>query len=136
MGGDYVGWNTSQALDFKIGTTTPLLMQLQPSGDLNLVSGVGPTHVNAFQIGGSSILWHNGNTSDIFVGVGAGNNTMTGHGNTFMGKDAGIASAAGEWNTFVGYKAGTTNTDGDWNTFIGYNAGKLNLDGLENVYVG
>jgi hypothetical protein len=136
VGGDYVGWNTSQSLDFKIGLTTPLLMQLQTSGDLNLVSGVGPTHVNAYQIGGLSVLWHNGNDDDIFVGVGAGNGSMTGHDNTFVGHDAGTANDDGIENTFVGYDAGTVNLHGDSCTFIGWGAGASNLVGDANTFIG
>src|SRR5258706_154257 len=89
---NFLGWTTSCDLPFKINGTQ--YMTLRTTGDLNLnVSTTG------YQIGGNNILWHNGNTADIFVGVSAGNATMTGHNNT-----------TGNSNTYLGYQAdGATN---------------------------
>src|SRR5207249_2120805 len=88
--GAYSGWNTANNLDFKLGTTPTIFMQLIPAtGDLNLVNGTSSSHQNAYQIGGLSVLWHNGDQSSIFVGVGAGDYTVpyytSGLFNTFLG---------------------------------------------------
>jgi len=72
IGGDWIGWTSAtQALDFKYGPGVPTtIMQLIPAtGDLNLVNGTSGSHQNAFQIGGNSVLWHNGNLQDIFSAI-------------------------------------------------------------------
>jgi hypothetical protein len=88
-GGEWVGWSsTTQSLDFGFGAGPTFTMRLIPTtGDLNLVNGV-TGNKNSYQIGGSAILWHNGNPNNIFVGVGAGNSsTTTINYNTFVGRD-------------------------------------------------
>jgi len=74
----YLGWTTANDLPFKMNGTQLMTLK-HTSGDLNLNLGT-----SAYQIGANKILWHNNNTSDIFVGVSAGNATMTGHSNTLL----------------------------------------------------
>ena len=91
--------------------------------DVNGNFSIGQTNANNyFGIGADKILWHNGNTQDIFVGVGAGNNFMTGHYNSYFGNGAGASTAAGINNTAVGYQAFTLGQDLHMNTAIGYQA--------------
>lgn len=92
---------------------------LTTSGDLNL-----NTAARRYQINGSDILWHNGNTNDIFAGYLAGNATMTGHSNTFMGNSAGNIQTSGASSTYIGAGAGSNSSDGNYNTFLGYAAGQ------------
>src|SRR5258706_4922639 len=122
-------------------------MTLRTTGDLNLnVSTTG------YQIGGNNIPWHNGNTADIFVGVSAGNATMTGHNNTAVGNSAFHSNTAGidnvavgyeagygrpsSYGTFVGFGAGSGAITGTYNTFVGYIAGSATTSGVGNTFVG
>lgn len=120
---------SSQPINFYLSGTQ--YMSLTSSGDLNLVNSA-----RRYQINGNNVLWFNGDPSDIFLGVGAGNATMTGHGNTFLGKDAGTVNSSGGTGTFVGSSSGAANTTGYGNTFTGYQAGWKNIDGDFNSFFG
>jgi hypothetical protein len=111
----YCGWNSTNDLDFKIGVTPVLLMTLQTSGDLNINS-----NTNGFKIATNYVLRYNTNTSDIFVGVGAGNGTMSGHSNILVGNNAGSSLTSGEFNTALGFEALKSSTTKSTNTAIGY----------------
>ena len=84
------------------------------------------------------MLWHDGNTSDVFTGVGANGNVATPGTysyNTIMGFQSGYNNQ-GDSNTFNGYVAGYSNS-GNGNTSIGAGAGYgLAGSNLENVFVG
>ncbi len=125
-------------------------------GDINVNQ---PT--NGYRIGGTSafypskyVLWHNGNTDNIYVGVDAGNGNVTNIGdwNSFMGNYAGTNIGKGNENTFIGAYAGYSNIDngsnsflgylsgynntGDWNTFIGRSAGENSFIDNNNTVTG
>ena len=89
--------------------------QIDCKGDINLNGST-----NALRLGTNKIVWHGGNTADIFVGVNAGNGTMTGHYNTFMGNSAGTSLTSGTWNTAIGFEAMKNNTICMYNTAVGY----------------
>jgi|GEM_PF-2818201 len=127
--GWYLGWSSSNALPFKINGTQ--LMTLGTAGDLNL-----NTSTSSYQIGGNKVLWHDGTTSDIFVGVGAGNATMSGHENTFVGNNAGnlCATTIGQ-NTGVGYNS-LLNTSAYGGCALGWEASKANTTGCGTVAIG
>lgn len=75
--GAFVGWSTTNTIDFK---NSALEMQLLTGGQglkLN-VSTAG------FWIGSDRVLWHNGDVSNIYVGVGAGNGATAAIENTFV----------------------------------------------------
>ena len=64
-GGSFLGTNAGSInLDFH--TNGALKMTLTTGGDLNLT-----LPARRYQINGQNVLWHNGTTSNIFVGVGA-----------------------------------------------------------------
>lgn len=113
-----------------IGTTTTQ-NKLDVYGDIN--SAVDTT---GYKINNSYVLRHDGNTSDIFVGVDAGNATMTGHSNTAVGNLAGNAVTTGDYNTAVGRQALKLNTTGYWNTACGAGALLLNTTGYANTAMG
>lgn len=123
------------------------------SGDIDVTS---PT--NRYEINDLPVLWHKGNTDNIYVGVGAANNNTLGTddvvvgkdaaplGNdigqrmTIVGKEAGYNLGAGGFGggqdyTLIGYRAGYDNQGNSTNTFLGSEAGYHDL-GDENVFVG
>jgi len=93
------------------------------------ISGTGTANAfnsaTSYQIGGSNIL-SIGTAADnnLFVGVGAGPNDVTGFGagNMFSGFHAGNANTTGAGNIYVGYNSGSSNTTDNNNIYIG-NAG-------------
>jgi hypothetical protein len=106
-----------------IGTTSPSFKLDVSSGDINL-----HTITNGYRIGGSAsstsnyVLWHNGDISSIFVGVGAGNNFMNHHAHVCVGQLSGTRITIGDSLTFVGDESGTTNDTGSYNTAVGCRA--------------
>ncbi len=87
-------------------------------------------------INNNYVLRHNNNTSDIFVGVDAGNGTMSGHSNTLVGNSTGTSLTSGLQNTYVGYQSGKSTTTGYDNTILGYTAGESTTTGIENCFIG
>ncbi len=77
------------------------------------------------------------NTNDnICVGEDAGNNTMTGGGNTFMGSLSGNALKTGYGNVGLGQSALQADTSGASNVAIGGNALHLLKTGNANISIG
>jgi hypothetical protein len=99
------------------------------AGDINI-----NTEDRGYRINSNFVLWHNGNTSNIYVGVGAGINS-TGSANTFVGLDAGRLAQGGH-NSFYGYKSGESDTHGLENSFFGCRTGQNNQSGRYNTLLG
>ena len=122
-----------------IGNTfTPTYKLDVDQGDINLNQTL-TTGIESYRINGVPVLWHNQNTSNIFVGAGAGaatNASSTGINNTFVGNNSGQSNTTGVLNTFIGFEAGASTTSGDSNTYIGGIAGTDNTTGSENTAVG
>jgi len=87
--------------------------------------------------GGSPFI-HNFGFNNTFVGLGAGNLTMTpaAGGNTAVGVNALSGNATGGGNTASGFFALTRNTDGSANTANGFNALFNNSTGIVNTATG
>lgn len=138
--------NTTGAVS--LGSTTTVTSGLQVNtGNINLNSA------NAYQIGGNKALWYN-NTTNIFVGVGAGNSGITTSYNSAFGNlalnsantTAGYCSAfganalklntSGGSNSAFGYNALTANTSGSNNVAHGWWAGNTNTTGSNNTFIG
>jgi trimeric autotransporter adhesin len=100
-----------------IGTPTPNNLLDVDGGDIDV-----NTNTKSYMIGDRQVLWHKGNTTNLFVGVGAGIGLTSGNSNTFMGNNAGGSIATANQNTMVGCEAGP-NAGGTKNTFMGYRAG-------------
>lgn len=113
------------------------------------------TPTNAYKIGDQPMLWHKGVTSNLLIGIGAGNALPlnTTNRNVFIGGNAGFNATilanrvtntgyesgfndGGAGSSFYGWRSGYSNTSGDFNTFIGGQAGELNTTGAANAYVG
>ena len=87
--------------------------------------------------GGSPFI-HNFGFNNTFVGLGAGNLTMTpaAGGNTAVGVNALSGNTTGRGNTASGFFALTRNTDGSANTASGFNALFNNSTGIVNTATG
>ena len=108
-----------------------------PTHLLDLINGDINTQNNkGYLINNSYVLWNNNHAQDIFVGVGAGNATMTGHYITSVGNLAGHANTSGTYNSFFGYASGCNNTQGQYNTAIGHTALASNTTGNGNTITG
>ncbi|MBS1651335.1 MAG: tail fiber domain-containing protein, partial [Bacteroidetes bacterium] len=133
-----------------INTQTPTQMLDVNGGNINLKT---PTY--SYMINNQQFLWHKGGSTNVFLGVGAGNNFPTGvsNSNTFLGANSGFNSnlmsnnsaCVGEesgynnqtsGSSFLGYKSGYSNTLGDFNTFVGTQSGQNNTLGAVNAYLG
>jgi hypothetical protein len=153
----YLGYSsTTFNLDFGFNIpTNNQLMRLKPNGnfgignnwdpqyrldvydgDINVGDANGLNSFSIYRLGTLPILWHNGITTRLYVGIGAGNNNATGIYNTCIGGTAGLQLTSGDSNTYVGYRAGTSNTIESEETFIGYQAGMHTFSGPGNTFVG
>jgi len=109
--------------------------------DIGLSGGNGNLNVNntgsSYKLGNTPILWHKGNTSNLFVGVNAGANLTSGNDNTFVGSGAAsVSTAIGNKNTMVGSATGTNLSLGLDNTFMGYHAGFNYTFGNNSTFIG
>lgn len=114
-----------------IGTATPGQKLTVSVGNINLA-----TSTKRYMISGDEVLWHNGNTTDIFVGYHAGNASMLGHNNTYMGYGAGYKTTQGYYNTIMGSLAGDKLDIGADNSIIGAGAGSAITSGFGNTIMG
>ena len=79
---------------------------------------------------------------NIFIGLNAGNFTMTGSTgsqgsyNTIVGYNALHSNTKGYWNTAMGVSALYSNTEGQYNVAIGMEALYLNTTGYYNIAIG
>ncbi|MEY2830208.1 MAG: hypothetical protein RIQ33_2066 [Bacteroidota bacterium] len=128
---------TSSSGDVGIGTAAPSQLLEVSGGNIHLF-----TPNTAYMLGSNNILWHNGTTSNIFVGVNAGNSNLTlgtrrftligneagfkqtssAHDVTAIGYQAGYGNIIPSINaggTFIGSQSGFAITSGDFNTFVG-----------------
>lgn len=87
-----------------------------------------------FNVGTNRIL--SSPSSNLFAGIGAGQNNTTGSFNNFFGFSAGLSTTTGSDNGFFGTNAGANNTTGDRNTFFGANTGQTNSTGSDNAFFG
>jgi len=86
---------------------------------------------------GADIITASAGTSNVRVGVNAGNSIASGGNyNVVVGDEAGTALTTGDNNTFVGYTAGDATTTAGNNTAVGYNSLSANTEGHSNTAVG
>jgi hypothetical protein len=113
------------SINFMLGSSSKF--QVRADGDVN-ISG------NIRQAGAPFL--HNFGTENTFVGVNAGNLTMTGTDNAGSGFSALGQNTTGNFNTASGAFALSTNTTGNANTAAGVNALKQNTSGFQNTAYG
>lgn len=113
-----------------IGLTSPNYLLDISGGDININSAAKGLRLNS-----QYILWHNNNTSNLMVGVNAGNSSSFAN-CTYVGYGAGSSSASfSENNAFFGTNAGTSNTGGE-SVMLGTNAGFSNTTGNSQCFLG
>jgi hypothetical protein len=130
-----------------IGTTAPAAtLDVNGKADIRdtltlFPKGTDPTlaingTVGVITLGGTRFL-HNFGTDNTFLGVGAGNMTMTGLGtNTAVGFSALTANTTGRTNSALGASALSANTTGYGNSAFGYLALSANTTGVQNEAFG
>ena len=103
----------------------------------NLVLTITPSSTTAGNIlKGASTFIHNAGTNNVFVGIDAGNLTVTGANNVGVGINALTVHTTGARNTAVGSAALSSNTIGSFNTAIGGLSLVSNVTTSGNVAVG
>jgi len=113
-----------------IGITTPNQRLDVSGGNINL-----NTITRSYMIGNLPVLWHKGNSTNIFVGVNAGLALTSGSQNTFVGNRASGMSTMADRNTMLGFEAGIQ-AGGNDNTFLGYRAGYNYQGQVVSTFVG
>jgi len=109
-----------------IGTSAPT-RTLTVNGSIGMSDGL--------YSGASLFLYRHGN-SNTFLGVDAGNLTMTGSWNTAVGAYAFESNESGNHNTVLGDRALRANKGGSRNTALGRMALTANSEGSDNTAVG
>lgn len=105
------------------------------TGNITLPASTSAANGNVFKSGDHFI--HNyGGASNVFVGVGAGNFSLTEGNNSGVGHRALQANSTGAGNTAVGQEALTANTGGSTNTALGAVALYSNTTAHNNTAVG
>ncbi len=105
-------------------------------GDINTGDANSPACTTAYMMGDLPILWHNGVTTRLYVGIGAGNSSASGVNNTCIGYNTGNSLTTGEDNTFTGMNAALNLTIGSYNTAIGFESLKVSTNGNNNTATG
>ena len=121
------------AVDDNASRITTLQSTVTPAGNIVLV----PSTASAGNIlKGTTPFIHNFGVDNTFIGVNAGNFTMTGLNNTASGAGALLSNTTGDFNTASGTAALLRNTTGDRNTASGQSALGDNTTGGDNTASG
>ncbi|MBE2217576.1 MAG: tail fiber domain-containing protein [Ignavibacteria bacterium] len=118
-------------------TNNTFLTLPQSTGYLNLNRSLVLPNTTGSTIGviykGAERLLHDYGTNNLFLGINAGNFTMTGLGNLVIGNNALDNNTTGIYNTSLGVQSLTDNTTGDNNTALGYQTLAGNISGDNNT---
>jgi hypothetical protein len=110
-----------------------------PSGPNDVVGNLTMVHSTATAgniLKGGARFLHNFGPNNTFLGINAGNFTMSGVNNTGIGVSALRLNTTGEFNTASGVSALQFNTTGANNTAIGLSALQFNTTGYDNTASG
>jgi hypothetical protein len=119
----------------KTGDTMTGTLTLSP-GDINLATDPSTGAGGSILKNGMPFLHDGGSNTNTFVGLGAGNLTMTGTVNTAVGQGALGHNTTGVTNTAMGVNALANNATGGDNTATGINALYSNTAGFTNTALG
>jgi len=118
-----------------IGTTTPGAKLEIAGGNLALPNTTSGGTAGVVTLGGTPFL-HNFGINNTFVGVSAGNMSMTGGSNSAFGDGALQFDTTGSSNSAFGQSALASNTTGLQNSAFGLNALQSNTTGIDNSAFG
>ena len=129
------GHNVSQIANAAtLGANSFTATQIINGGNLDLDSSTATTGL--LTKNGARFLHNFGSTNSTYLGLNAGNLTMTGIGNTSVGSFTLLNNTTGVGNVAVGGSALVSNTTGGGNTATGVNSLFDNLDGSQNTATG
>jgi hypothetical protein len=116
----------------------PLLVKAAGSQSADLQEWQGSGGAVLAGVDERGVLFSNAgrDVTDLFLGDGAGNTTMTGINNLGLGQDVLKLNTSGYWNVAIGNGAMDANTDGYANTALGFNSMTTNQTGDENTGLG
>jgi hypothetical protein len=131
----------------QIGTSNTFKGDQTINGNLNLTGSLAlpvttDPNTGVISLGGNPVLhffgpiFFGGLPESTFVGVNAGNFTMTGSSNTAVGVATLSQNTRGSVNTALGGSALSSNTEGQGNTAVGRSALFSNTTGDNNTAVG
>ncbi len=115
-----------------IGTTAPN-EQLEITGNFRLPTTTANTGIIK---AGANRFIHNFGTNNAFLGIDAGNLTLSGTNNVGSGYQALDALTSGSYNMAYGSGALGVLTSGEGNIALGYNALSSNTDAWNNIAIG
>jgi Chaperone of endosialidase len=118
-----------------LGANTFTDTQTISNGNLALPATSG-SGAGVITLGGVRFAHSYGDGTNTFIGVSAGNFSMTGNFNTASGRAALTSNTTGSYNTASGYNALSLNTGGTSNTASGYYALVSNTTGSVNTASG
>lgn len=102
-----------------------------------IVTGLTAGSSVSFVGGSSTMALHSGDAnSNVIIGTGAGNPSLSGTGNTALGITNLHALTTGSSNCAIGAEAGFDLTTGNYNTLLGTFAGDSIITGSDNICVG
>ena len=108
----------SDQFDTDSGTATP------SSGVINILADTNAGSSVSFSGSGNTVLFNvTDNKNNTIVGLGAGNNSLTGNYNTAFGLNALNNLTTGSHNVGVGFTAGQSITSGSSNVLVGLQSG-------------
>jgi Chaperone of endosialidase len=136
-----IAYLTSDAMNFRVGGVDSMMLLdlsgLNIQGALvcnNLYLPATTANSGVIFSGGNPFI-HAYGTYNIFAGVGAGNQTMTGGENTAIGQTALAGNQGGSGNTAVGSGALVNSTSGSYNIALGADAGINVTTGSNNIEI-
>lgn len=113
---------------------------VSPSAQLEITKSLRIPKTTSSEIGviysGFDKFIHNYGTNNTFLGVNAGNLSMSGEGNTAVGKSALDFNVSGSYNTASGLSSMDHNSTGGYNVASGYLSLWSNTTGSYNAAVG
>ena len=114
--------NNGVATTVPVYTGAACINNSQITDNVDVFIGTGSLDLSianqSYKINTQPVLWHNNITSNIFVGVGAGNGLASGTWNTLVGNNAGNLLSTGYDNTVIGSGAGHVLSVGERNTLL------------------
>jgi hypothetical protein len=105
---------------------------------LNVTGAIAGGEVNStggYQIAGATIL-NQDTKNDTMIGLGAGNQNISGGDSQFIGRAAGASITSGNADVFVGSTAGASTTTGNGDVYVGWTSGAYSTTAAYNTFVG